>query len=247
MPYDKDFIKNATLNALKMMEDSGFEISDNLEVVVDPELPFMGYSTKRRSGHVIVVSGMALESGLVEGLLIHEMSHIYRTETNHPSYNHKLLESVMRTIVYKNRIIEDYQLNIIHQAINHIQDLYADDIAFKVFEKSKLLTLDQIRDFFLSWIKDTLIESKSIKEKWLNVGIMLNNCFAISNMIRHSTKDIGKAEDLIRRFLSQTDDSMEKEFMLFRNFMINLKENISEKEFEKDLVDYLTRMIRLVK
>jgi len=110
-----------------------------------------------------------------------------------------------------------------------------------------LLTLDQIRDFFLSWIKDKVIESKSIKERWLNVGIMLNNCFAISNMIRHGIKDTIKAESLIERFLSQTNDSMKKEFMHFKNLMINLKEDITEEEFEKDLVDYLTRMIGLAK
>lgn len=44
----------------------------------------MGYSTKRKGGYVIVVSGMALKSGLVEGLLIHEMCHVYRTNMNHP-------------------------------------------------------------------------------------------------------------------------------------------------------------------
>jgi len=42
---DKDAIKTAARNALKMMKDSGFEISDKLEVVVDPNLPFMGYTT----------------------------------------------------------------------------------------------------------------------------------------------------------------------------------------------------------
>jgi len=40
---------------------------------------------------------------------------------------------------------------------------------------------------------------------------------------------------------------MKKEFMYFKNFMINLKEDITEKEFEKDLTDYLNRIIGLVK
>jgi len=130
-------IRSATRNALKMMKDSGFEIPDKIEVVVDPKLPFMGYSTKRRSGgSVIVVSGMALKSGLVEGLLIHEMCHVYRTNTNHPSHNSELLNTVGHAVIHRNQLTESYQLDLIRQAVNHIQDLYADDISFQVFQNS---------------------------------------------------------------------------------------------------------------
>ena len=107
MSSDRDIVKNAMRNALRMMRDSGFEISDKLEVVLDPELPFMGYATKRSGGHVIVVSGMALKSGLVEGLLIHEMRHVYRTDNNHPSHNSELLNSVRHAAIHKYQLTED--------------------------------------------------------------------------------------------------------------------------------------------
>jgi len=245
---DRDIIRKAARNALRMMRDSGFVISDKLEAVVDPALPFMGYSTKRRSGgHVIVVSGMALKSGLVEGLLIHEMCHVYRTNTNHPSHNHESLSSVTQAIIHKNQITEDYQIKTIQQAVNHIQDLYADDISFKVFKKSKSVTPDQAFDFFLDWIKDKPINPKSMKDKWLNVGIMLSNCFAISNLKRHNIKDIdNQAENKVQKFLSQTSNQMKKGFAYF-DFMTNLKENTTEKEFEKDLTEYLTRIIIFAK
>lgn len=162
MPSGEDILKNATRNALKMME-SGFEISDKLEVVVDAQLPFMGYSTERRGGHVIVISGVALKSGMIEELLIHEMCHIYRTDTNHPSHNHELLDRVGLHVIHENQLTEEYQIRIIQQAVNHIQDLYADDIAFKVFEKSKLFPSDQALDFFLSWIQDTPVNARTNK------------------------------------------------------------------------------------
>jgi len=229
---DKDTLKNASSNALKMMKDSGFEISDRLEVVLDPNLTFMGYSTERGNGHVIVVSGAALKSGLVEGLLIHEMSHVYSTNTNHPSHNHDLLNRVVHVIIHKNRITEDYQLGIVHQAINHIQDLYADDIAFRVFKQTMSFPTDQLFNFFLSRIKDKPIRSKNVKARWLNAGMMLNNCFAVSNMMRHNIKDTdNRAESTIERFLSQTDNSIKNGFTHFENFMVNLKENTTEKEF----------------
>jgi len=244
---DKDIVKNAAQNALKMMRDSGYEISGSLEVMVEPEPPFMGYTTQREAGHLIVVSGMALKSGMIEGLLIHEMSHIYRAEKNHPSYNENLLDRVTNNVIRKNMITEDYQVKILQQAINHIQDLYADDIAFKVFEKSKSFTEEQSFTFFLDWIKERPIDPKSTKDKWFNIGIMLNNCFAINNLSRHNVRDIGnQAENKAQRFLSQ-NISMKEDFSYCKNFMIGLKENTNDMEFERDLAEYLTTIIGLVK
>lgn len=73
------------------MKAAGFEVSDSTQVVVDPKLPFMRYSTKRGGSDVIVISGRALASNMFEGLLVHEVSHIYRINTKHPSHNHELL------------------------------------------------------------------------------------------------------------------------------------------------------------
>jgi len=231
---DRDILEKAARNALKMMRGSGFEISDRLEVMLDPELPFMGYATQRRGGHVIVVSGMALKSGLVEGLLIHEMCHVYRTDTGHPSH--------------KNHVTEPYQIRVIQQAVNHIQDLYSDDIAFKVFDKTAAFPPEQIHNFFLTWITDTPITPRNTRERWLNVGIMLNNCFAISNLTRHNVRDIdNKAQNKIQRYLSQVDDQTKREFTHFKNLMTNLKEDTDEKQFHKDLAKYLTRIIELAR
>ena len=103
MPSERDIVDKATHNALKMMKDAGFEVSDKLKVVVDPKLPFMGYSTKRGGSDVIVISGRALASNMVEGLLVHEMSHIYRISTKHPSHNHELLNMVEKSVLEKAR------------------------------------------------------------------------------------------------------------------------------------------------
>jgi hypothetical protein len=111
------------------MKEAGFEVSNKLKVVVDPKLPFMGYSAKRTGDDIIVISSMMLKSGMVEGLLVHEMSHIYRINTNHPSHNHESLNRVGRFIIDKSHLTRAYQIKIIQQAVNHIQDLYADDVA----------------------------------------------------------------------------------------------------------------------
>jgi len=231
-----------------MMKDAGFPIPDKLKVEIDPKLSFMGYSTKRDGTDIIVVAGKALESGMIEGLLIHEMSHIYRINTNHPSHNSKLLNRVGRFIIDRSHLTRDYQIKIIQQAVNHIQDAYADDVAFQVFSQSGAFPLDQAFSFFLDWINDKPLDSKSSRAVWLNIGIMLDNCFAISNMHRHNVPDINnEAENKIQKFLSQADARMQKGFIYFKDFMTDLEENVTEKEFEKNLTDYLSRITELAK
>ena len=243
---EKDAVEKATHNALKMMKDAGFEISNRLKVVVDPKLPFMGYSTKRNGGGVIVISGMALKSGMVEGLLVHEMSHICRISTNHPSHDHELLDRVGRLIINKNHLTKAYQIKIIQQAVNYIQDLYADDLAFRVFSQNEAFPPERALSFFLDWINDKPVNSKGARALWLNIGIMLDNCFALSNMIRHNVPDINnQAENKVEKFLSQTNERLKEEFTYFKDFMTNLKENITEKEFEEDLTAYLMKIIEL--
>lgn len=230
------------------MRDSGYRINGKIEVSVDPKLPFMGYSTQRQEGHIIVVAGAALKSGPIEGLLIHEMCHIYRTESGHLSHNTQLLNLVGTRIIHENELEKDYQIRIIQQAVNHVQDLYADDLAFQVFREGGAFTPEQAHSFFLEWINDTPIKEKSSKDRWQNVGIMLNNCFAVSNLARHKIPDIdGQVENAVQRFLSRIGGRMRSEFAYFRGFMTNLNENVTQDQFEKDLAEYLTRIALLTK
>jgi hypothetical protein len=246
MPRQHDKLGQAVRNALQAMRDSGYEIKGRIEASVDSKLPFMGYSTQRQGHHVIVVSGAALKSGPIEGLLIHEMCHIYRTESRHLSHNNQLLNRVGMHVIHENELDKDYQIRIIQQAVNHVQDLYADDLAFQVFRKGGAFTPEQAHSFFLDWINDTPVEEKSSKDRWQNVGTMLNNCFAVSNLARHKIPDIdNQAENAVQRFLSKVDGRMRSEFAYFRSFMINLTEDVTREQFEKALTEYLTRITRL--
>jgi hypothetical protein len=159
-----------------------------------------------------------------------------------------LLNHVGRGVIHEYSLDKDYQIRIIQQAVNHVQDLYADDLAFQVFRKGGAFTPEQAHSFFLEWISDTPIEEKSSKNQWQNVGIMLNNCFAVSNLARHRIPDINdQVENAVKRFLSKVDGRMRSEFIYFRSFMTNLKEDITREQFEKDLAEYLTRLALLAK
>ena len=243
MSSENGLVKEVANEALRMMKDAGFEIPDKLDVLVDPKLPFMGYSTKRGGSNIIVVAGEVLRSGMIEGLLVHEMSHIYRTNIHHPSHNRRLLDKVGKQIGRENHLTRSYEISVIQEAINHVQDLYADDIAFRVFQEGTFPT-NRIFDFFLGWINDRPVAQRDEESVWRNIQIMLNNSFVTSDMARHKVPDIdGRAEAKIKEFLAHSNDRMKKEFSYFREFMTNLKEDPTEGEFEENLTAYLQRII----
>ncbi len=246
MTSESDLVRKAKNEALRMMKDAGFEIVKEIQVLVDPRLPFMGYSTRKDGKDTIVVAGQALQSGMIEGLLVHEMSHIYQTHALHPSHNHELLGKVQKYILGRSDLTADYQITIIQEAVNHIQDLYADDVAFQVFNKTQRFQNGRIFDFFLNWIEEKPLHRKDLKSVWLDVGTMLNNCFVLSNMMRHGFQDRDDlATNKVQKFLSEANNRMKDEFSHFRDYMISLKDNPSEEEFEKGLIDYLVRIIEL--
>src|SRR5437879_9360512 len=102
-------VKVAKDNALEVMKKAGYDIGDVVQVMVDPQLPFMGYTMPRGNDkYRIVVSGGSVDSGLLEGLLVHEMSHVYRMKTRHLSHNGQLIEEAVNSFG-KNVAKYDYQ------------------------------------------------------------------------------------------------------------------------------------------
>src|SRR6267143_2185342 len=199
-----EIVKKAYLNASRIMKESGFGLKSHVKVAIDPQLPFMGYSMPLGKGYRIVVSGGSIGSGMLEGLIVHEMSHIYRMENNHVSHNAEVIEEAIETID-KQRLSHDYQQKIVHDLLNDIQDLYADDISMKVLKKNQILRSDEISSFLQDWVKAEPIESgEKRRDSWANVSIMVHNARALGQMTRHGIEDTGgRAADTNKRFLSQ--------------------------------------------
>lgn len=240
-------VKQAHENAIGLMRKSGFEVDNIMEVAVDPQLPFMGYTTPQGGGFRIVVSGMAVESGMLEGLLVHEMSHVYRMQTNHPSHNQRIIEEVVNGLGER-ALSRDYQRKIIRELVNNIQDLYADDIAMKVFREGRFVSQEQLSSFLQDWVKDEPVKSNDQrKDGWVNVGIMVNNARALGQMRRHRIADTGgKAMASNERFLNRMSPAASNQFPHFMNLMANLKEGITEDDYRKLLTDYLNEFIEIV-
>jgi hypothetical protein len=243
-------VEEALRNVLNMMEQARFRIDQDVKVIVDKNLPFMGYTSRQWQRHVIVVSGFALDSPMLEGLLTHELSHVYRNITHHPSHSDPLIAGLMRVFVDGHKLGRDYEQEILHQAINHIQDLYADDIAIRVLaSRDGTIRLYQLGNFFLGWIREEPATSGvRRRDQWLNASMLLNNSFAVSNMERHKIAEgqIEKAKLSNDRFLNRIKSSAAVWFSYFNRFMVGLEEDVPEAEFREQMKDYLRTFLNVV-
>ena len=239
-------VSRARLSAIEMMKKAGFDIGSKVKVVIDPKLPFMGYTMPQGGNFTIVVSGGALGSGLLEGLLVHEMSHVYRIQTNHPSHNGEILEEAVDNLG-KNVALRDYQQKIIHDLLNDIQDLYADDISFKVLRNTPIFASDQMTRFLQDWVKDEPSKTRdSVMDGWINASIMTHNARAIAQMARHKVEDAGgRAEQANKKFLSQVSPRLAERFEYFRNLLENLKEDMTPVQYRALLADYLGQFLEM--
>jgi len=244
-------VEEALGRVLHVMEQAGFTINQDVKVVIDDKLPFMGYTSRQWRSHIIVVSGFAAKSLVLEGLLTHELSHIYRIVTDHPSHSERLIADVVHSFTDSHNLGRDYEQEILHQAINHIEDLYADDITFKVLAAHTGTSprSEQLGEFFLGWIKEEPIRSRlHRRDQWINASILLNNSFAISNMERHRVAEgwIEKAKSINDRFLNRIKPGAAKRFSYFNKFMVGLREDISENDFREEMTEYLRNLVDLV-
>jgi len=237
-------VREARQTAMEMMRKAGFDIGTRVKVVVDPKLPFMGYTMPQGGSFTIVVSGGAVGSGLLEGLLVHEMSHVYRIQTNHPSHNGQILEEAVDNLG-KKTVLRDYQQKIVHDLLNDIQDLYADDISFKVLRNTPIMKSDQMTRFLQDWVKDEPAKSRDpVMDSWTNASTMTHNARATAQMARHRVEDIdGRAEEANKRFLSQVSPRVSGRFEYFRNLFENLREDMTAEEYRKLLADYLSQFL----
>ena len=241
-----ELVKKSFKTALGMMAESGHKIPDNVTVSVDPNLPFMGYTMPTRRGFNIVVAGGAVGSEMLEGLLVHEMSHIYRIHTNHPSHNAEILGEAVDHLA-KKTVLRDYQQKIIHDLLNDIQDLYADDIAFRVIRKTSLIRSDQMTEFLQSWVKESAVKTTdAVYDSWNNASTLAHNARAIAQMTRHGVEDSGgRAARANQQFLAQVSPAIAKHFDYFKNTLENLQENMTAAQYQRLLAEYLDKFLSL--
>ena len=241
-------VKEAKDNAAKLMRESGHDIGDIVKVRIDPNLPFMGYTMPLEDGTFrIVVAGNAVDSGMLEGLLVHEMSHVYRMKSHHPSHDASIIEGVINNFG-KDVVKYEYQEKIMHDILNDVQDLYADDVSFKVIRQGRVFPVQELTRFLQSWVKEEPEgpSDDAKRDRWVNAGILVHNARAIAQMERHKVPDIeGRAERASHEFLSKVPGSMAREFGYFRDLLANMDEALTEDGYRKLLNEYVGRFLSI--
>lgn len=228
--------------ALSLLKSAGFTFSEEIKVSLDPDLPYMGYTTEKEGIPLIVVSGNALKGDMALSLLIHELSHVYRTKSGHPSHNAALLTSITAWVMHGKAVTAE-QEKILYSILNNMQDVYADDISFKVFARTNLQ--ENLNEFFMSWIH-TPVKANTPEQKWENAEKLVSAAFAQANLERHGVVDKDKkVQNAIDEFLNQSDPRVATQYSFFKEFMKELPEQITDKAFENLLIKYISQFIKL--
>lgn len=237
-------IEEAFSKAYQGMKQKGFTIPGDIRLAVDSSLPIMGYTFSNKGTHVIVVSESAIGSGLLDGLLVHELSHVYLEEADHPSHNQALVEEVLGGFIK-----EDYRGRVLYEVVNHVKNIYADDVGFKVFEDwDGGFAGDKIREFFLNWIKtEPAVLRDSEQTRWINGSIMVSNAFATATMERHGYLKGFKEKfnDRNAVFLGRVEGALDN-FNYFKNYFVKLAPETNPAIFREQLLEYLKRFAQMM-
>ncbi len=132
----------------------------------------MGATRSASSHHKLMISVWALGSTMLDGLIAHEAGHMIRTEADHPSHDPKVYDEIGKGLLFPQGGIP-----VLREAFNHVQDIYADDLAF-------LLGIDDRAYAFFAGGIDGQVKDRS-SGGWEDVGTSMSNGFALGNLVRH--------------------------------------------------------------
>src|SRR2546422_11338279 len=79
----EETVRKARQTAIEMMRKAGCDIGTKVKVVVDPNLPFMGYTMPRGGNFTIVVSGGGGWGRQTKGISGGLMSAVCQVDRNH--------------------------------------------------------------------------------------------------------------------------------------------------------------------
>ena len=101
-------------------------------------------------------------------------------------------------------------------------------------------------EFLQSWVKDSPVDTGDpVRDRWTNTSLMAHNARAIAQMKRHGIEDTdGRAAKANQMFLDQVSPDIAAEFDYFRNTLLNLREDVTVRDYSKLLGEYIDRFMR---
>lgn len=236
--------RSAGRKVLAAMAKMGYPIEARVEFRFDPDLPIMGYSRPLPSGYRVVAGKGALQDDLLVTLLAHELSHVQRMSSGHPSHSNTAIGAAYAGLRLDGPQ-EPYHDEILHDAINNVEDLYADGIAFDVMRDMGAVPAHGIGGFFLAWMKAEPEPGKDAREdRWRAAHAMLGNARAFAQIKAHGTPaQAGQAKGINAELLAVLSPDIAKAQPWFQSFYDTLPPRLTEASFTRDLADYVQRFV----
>lgn len=155
----------------------GIDISRPVVLVVE-NMPIMGATEPAGDAFRLHIGVQAVSSGMLDGLMAHEMGHMSLMERGHPSHSAVVHKQVLDSIDVRGKERGAF-VAVGHLALNHVEDIYADDLAFGVIGNGRA------RSFFSDWIRRS---SVSCSKRWDTIANEVTAAFGLGNMERHEVQ-----------------------------------------------------------
>lgn len=229
---------------LEALAEMGYPIDAKVEFRFDPDLPIMGYSRPLRQGYRVVAGRGALQNNLLATLMAHELSHVQRMASGHPSHRNAAIQAAYDGVRLDGPQ-QPYHEEILHDAINNVQDLYADGIAFDVMRRLDAVPQDGIGGFFLSWMKSRPAPGADPREKrWREAHAMLGNARALAQVKGHGmAAQVKQAKRINSELLDTLPADIAKAQPRFQSFFDKLPADLTDESFARDLANYVQRFV----
>ncbi|HUI23367.1 MAG TPA: DUF5781 family protein [Nitrososphaerales archaeon] len=221
------------------MKQKGYEVRSNVILDVEPGLAIMGYARKEGEAHRIMISDWALDSEMLGGLVLHELSHVYFTERGASSHDSAILEEVLEELRERDGLrVKETELLV--DAFNHLQNVLVDDIVFAVMEGKER---EQTKKFFTEWVTD-----RPSGDPVTDAALLSRNAFAVASLKRRDL--FAKDSEIYYRnqaLLSALGPVSEEEFTWMEGFLEGAKADWDGVKFREELEKYFDRIITLMR
>ena len=236
--------RSAGQRVLAAMSEMGYPVDAKVEFRFDPNLPIMGYSRPLPKGYRVVAGKGALQGQLLATLLAHELSHVQRMASGHPSHSQAAIRAAYDGLSLEGPQ-EPYHDEILHDAINNVEDLYADGIAFDVMRRMGAIPPDGVGGFFLAWMKAAPDPGQDGREDgWRAAHAMLGNARALAQIKSHGARaQVQQAKRINAQLLEAVPVPVAKAQPWCQSFFDDLPDEVTEKDFAHDLARYVRRFV----
>ena len=232
-------IQNTLDWAMERMRKKGYTVKSRVTLSVEPNLSIMGYARKEGGVHKIMISEWALDSEMLGGLVLHELSHVYFSERGACSHDSSILEEVLKELKERDGL-RAKEIELMIDAFNHLQNVIVDDIVFAVMAEKER---DMARRFFAEWVSD-----RPSGDPITDASLLSRNAFAVASLKRRNLFD--RDSEMYHRnqaLLSALGPKLEQEFEWMESFLEGADSEWSKAKFREALEGYFDRILSLMR